>query len=223
MKYSRIYVVAGLMLGLAACGRDRAPEESAVSAPPAATSDSSTTPDAAPAADSTQDTQVQVAVPAPESLPKVSAKDLVAQAGKPGRPGAPIEFKYQLAGAPQVGQPLVIDFGLVPQAASPAVHLMVATSGGLTLGQSNAPAVLRNVAAGSEYWHELVVTPQQTGVFSVNLIATVGEGEQMLARTFSIPVIVGSTSMDSAKARKLNTEVDATGQAIEVMPGQERR
>ena len=223
MKYFRMCVVAALALDLAACGRDSAPEESVVSVPPAATSASSGTPDAAPAADGARDTQVQVAVPPPESLPKVSAKDLLAQAGTPGKPGAPIEFKYQLAGAPQVGQPLVIDFGLVPQATSPAVHLMVATSGGLTLGQSNAPAVLRNVEAGSEYWHELVVTPQETGVFSVNLIATVGEGEQMLARTFSIPVIVGSTAMDSARARKLNTEIDATGQAIEVMPGQESR
>jgi hypothetical protein len=29
--------------------------------------------------------------------------------------------------------------------------------------------------------------------------------------------------MDSEKARKLNVEVDSTGQAIEVMPGQESR
>jgi phosphoenolpyruvate-protein kinase (PTS system EI component) len=67
------------------------------------------------------------------------------------------------------------------------------------------------------------VTPQENGVFSVNLIATVGEGDQMLARTFSIPVVVGSEAMQSEKARKLNVEVDSTGQAIEVMPGQESR
>jgi hypothetical protein len=210
-------------LALAACGRDRAPDESTISAPPAATADSPAPTDAAPASEAVTAPQVEAVVPAPQNLPRVSAKDLAAQTATPGKPGAPIEFKYELAGAPQVGQPLVIDFGLVPQAASPAVHLMVATSGGLTLGQSNAPAVLRNVKPGSEYWHQLMVTPQENGIFSVNLIATVGEGEQMLARTFSIPVIVGSASMDSAKARKLNTEIDATGQAIEVMPGQESR
>jgi hypothetical protein len=100
---------------------------------------------------------------------------------------------------------------------------MVATSGSLTLGRSSAPAILRNVEAGAEYWHELVVTPQENGTFNVNFIATVGEGAQTLARTFSIPVVVGAASMDSAKARKLNTPVDATGQAIEPMPGQESR
>jgi hypothetical protein len=223
MKRLRISIVAGLALGLTACGGERAPEEAAVPPPAARTPESSATPDAAPVPESVPARQVEAVVPAPENLQKVSPKDLVAQASTPGKPGAPIEFKYELAGAPQVGQPLVIDFGLVPQAASPAVHLMVATSGGLTLGQSNAPAVLRNVKPGSEYWHQLVVTPQENGIFSVNLIATVGEGEQMLARTLSIPVIVGSASMDSAKARKLNTEIDATGQAIEVMPGQESR
>lgn len=223
MKRLLIYVVVGQALSLAACGRDRAPEESTVSAPPAATAESPATPDRPPASESAPAPQVEAVVPAPENLPKVSPKDLVAQAGTPGKPGAPIEFKYELAGAPQVGQPLVIDFGLVPQAASPAVHLMVATSGGLALGQSNAPAVLRNVQPGSEYWHQLVVTPQENGTFSVNLIATVGEGEQMLARTFSIPVVVGPAAMQSEKARKLNLEVDSTGQAIEVMPGQESR
>ena len=197
MKPLPIYVVVGLALSLAACGRDRAPEESAVSAPPAATAESPATPDRPPASESAPAPQVEAVVPAPENLPKVSPKDLVAQAGTPGKPGAPVEFKYELADAPQVGQPLVIDFGLVPQAASPAVHLMVATSGGLTLGQSNAPAVLRNVQPGSEYWHQLVVTPQENGIFSVNLIATVGEGERMLARTFSIPVVVGPAAMQS--------------------------
>ena len=223
MKCPRIPVLAGLALSLVACGRDRAPEDSAVSAPPPATAESPATPDTPPASESAPAPQVEAAVPAPENVPKVSPKDLVAQAGSPGKPGAPIEFKYELAETPQVGQPLVIDFGLVPQAASPTVHLMVATSGALTLGQSNAPAVLRNVKPGSEYWHRLVVTPQENGVFSVNLIATVGEGEQTLARTFSIPVVVGPAAMQSEKARKLNVEVDSTGQAIEVMPGQESR
>lgn len=223
MKRLRISIVAGLALGLSACGRDPAPEEAAVSAPSTTTPESPPTPDTPPASENALAPQAEAVVPAPEHLPKVSPKDLVAQAGTPGKPGAPIEFKYELAETPQVGQPLVIDFGLVPQAASPTVHLMVATSGALTLGQSNAPAVLRNVKPGSEYWHRLVVTPQENGVFSVNLIATVGEGEQTLARTFSIPVVVGPAAMQSEKARKLNVEVDSTGQAIEVMPGQESR
>jgi hypothetical protein len=122
-----------------------------------------------------------------------------------------------------VGQPLVIDFSVVPTKSSEAVHLMVATSGGLTLQRNSAPAVLRDLEAGNEYWHELVVTPQEDGIFNVSLIATVGEGNQALARTLSIPVVVGAAAMQSDKARKLNVEVDATGQAIEVMPGQESR
>jgi hypothetical protein len=158
-------------------------------------------------------------------VPSVSPQDLVAppETEKAGKPGAPIEFKYQLAGAPEVGQPLLIDYAVVPLKANAAVRLMIATSGSLTLGRSTAPPMLRNVEAGAEYWHELVVTPQENGIFSVNLIATVGEGPQTLARTFSIPVVVGSAAMESPKARSLNPPVDATGQPIEVMPGQESR
>jgi hypothetical protein len=224
MQRFRFSMMAGMVLGLAACGGDRAPEETAAPAPPAAAPGPVTAPETAPAEAAPPPPQ-EAQLPSPDRVPRVSPQDLAAppETEKAGKPGAPIEFKYQLAGAPQVGQPLLIDFALVPLKANAAVRLMVATSGSLTLGRSTAPAMLRNVEAGAEYWHELVVTPQENGTFSVNLIATVGEGSQALARTFAIPVVVGSASMDNAKARELNNPVDATGQPIEVMPGQESR
>lgn len=219
MKRFGFPIVAGMVLSLAACG-DRAPEETA--APAAATPESSATPHVVTAPEAAPAPQVEAAQPRPENVPKLTREDLVAPPTA-GKPGAPIEIKYELASSPAVGQPLVIDFALAPKRASSAVRVMVASSTGLTLRQSTAPAVVRNVEAGSEYWYQVVVTPEDTGVFNVNIIATVGEGEQMLARTLSIPVVVGSASMDDAKARKLNVPVDATGQAIEVMPGQESR
>jgi hypothetical protein len=224
MKRFRISMMASMALGLAACGGDRAPEETATPAPPAAAPEQVTAPETAPAEAAPTPPQ-EAQLPSPDRVPSVSPQDLVAppETEKAGKPGAPIEFKYQLAGAPQVGQPLLIDYAVVPMKAIPAVRLMIATSGSLTLGRSTAPPMLRNVEAGAEYWHELVVTPQENGIFSVNLIATVGEGPQTLARTFSIPVVVGSAAMESPKARSLNPPVDATGQPIEVMPGQESR
>jgi hypothetical protein len=141
----------------------------------------------------------------------------------PGKPGAAVEIKYEVGASPQVGQPLVIDFGLAPQAASSAMRIMVATSSGLALRQSTAPPVERNVEAGAEYWHQVVVVPEQAGAFSVNIVATLGEGEKALARTFSIPVTVGSASELRDKSSKPTPPVDATGQPIEIMPGEESR
>ena len=80
MKRLRISIVAGLALGLSACGRDPAPEEAAVSAPSTTTPESPPTPDTPPASENALAPQAEAVVPAPEHLPKVSPKDLVAQA-----------------------------------------------------------------------------------------------------------------------------------------------
>jgi hypothetical protein len=221
MKHIGFPLLAGLALGLCACGGDRAPEEAAMAR--AASSKAESAPSASVAQENVPAPQVEAATqPAPKHLPKLEPMT-PARESQSGKPGAPLEIKYALASSPEVGQPLVIDFAIVPRAASPAVNVMVATSGSLSLRQSSAPPVERDVKAGSEYWYQAVVVPQETGVFSVNIIATTGEGDRALARTLAIPVVVGVASFDDAKAQKPNLPVDATGQPIEVMPGQESR
>lgn len=217
----RFGLISIVVLGLSACGGDPAPEEAT---PPAAT-----TPQAA-AAPEAASAPVEAPIAEPEMAPQPNAEDLAklvpmdrVAKGKPGKPGAAIELKHQLAASPVVGQPLIIDFALVPQAASPVMRVMVVTSAGLNLRQTSAARVVRNVEAGSEHWDQIVVVPEDNGSFNVNIIATLGEGSQSLARTFSIPVVVGSSSMVSDKTRQPNTEVDATGQTIQPMPGQESR
>ncbi len=217
----RFGLISILVLGLSACGGDPAPEKAT---PPAASA-----PEEA-AAPETALAPVTAPIAEPEMAPKPQAEDLAklvpmnsAREAKPGKPGAAIELKHQLATSPVVGQPLVIDFALVPQAASPAMSVMVVTSAGLSLRQSSAARVVRNVKAGSEHWDQIVVVPENNGSFNVNIIATLGEGSESLARTFSIPVVVGSASVVSDKTRQPNTEVDATGQTIQPMPGQESR
>ncbi len=215
-----IAIVAGAVLGLAACGGDPAPEEAtrpAAARPGAAAAqETATTPEPAATAEASVTAQ-----PAVEDLPKLVPVDLAREA-KAGKPGAPIELKYELTASPEVGQPFVIDFALEPQTASPVMRVMVVASEGLALRQSSARPLQRNVEADSEYWHQIVVEPSDNGAFSVNVIAILGDGPDSMARTFSIPVIVGSPS-PSSQARKPAPQVDATGQAIQPVPGQESR
>lgn len=209
-----------VVLAFAACGRDSAPREAMDV--PAVAPESAAVPEGEGAPAMAAEERDVVAERKPENLPVVEP----AKPGRestPGKPGAAVELRYEVGASPEVGQPLVIDFGLAPQAASPVMRVMVATSAGLNLRQTTAPPVQRNVEAGAEYWHQVVVVPDEEGAFSVSVIATLGEGEKALARTFSIPVVVGSAAAAGDKARKPAPQVDATGQPIEIMPGQESR
>ena len=211
--------VALTLLSLAACGGDPAPEEAGRTA--ADTAEGVAPPETATGVEPTTGTD-----PAPElraeDLPKVVPMKQ-ATAATAAEPDAPIEFRYQLTASPEVGQPLLIDFALVPQKASPALRVMVATSGGLGLQRGSSAPVMRNVQAGAEYWDQIVVVPEADGAFNVNVIATLGEGPSSLARTFSIPVMVGAPPAASEKTRKNDASVDATGPRIEPVPGQESR
>jgi hypothetical protein len=207
-------------LALVGCGHDSDRKEATDS--PAAAPESSATAEAEVPAVAAIDEESKIAASEPKNVPALKPVK-PGQEATPGKPGAAVELKYEIGASPEVGQPLVIDFGLAPQAASPALRVMVSTSAGLSLRQTTAPPLERNVKAGSEYWHQVVVVPEQEGAFSVSVIATMGEGDKSLARTFSIPVVVGSASAASKKGEKPAPQVDATGQAIEPMPGQESR
>jgi hypothetical protein len=213
----RVGWISIAILALGACGRDPEPQEAT---PRATTAESVAAPETASAPTVAAADAGDKGEPAglPVIQPVIPSREAL-----PGKPGAAVELRYEVGASPEVGQPLVIDFGLAPQAASPVMRLMVATSAGLSLRQTTAPPVQRNVEAGSEYWHQVVVVPEQEGAFSVSVIATLGEGEKSLARTFSIPVVVGSASAARNKGEQPPPPVDATGQPIEIMPGQESR
>jgi hypothetical protein len=215
-RFGWISIVA---LALVGCGRDSDRQEATDL--PAATPDSAATSEAGGAPAMAAIEGNEVAAPEPKNVPTIEPVK-PGQEATPGKPGAAVELRYEVGASPEVGQPLVIDFGLAPQAASPVMRVMVATSAGLSLRQTTAPPVQRNVEAGAEYWHQVVVVPEEEGAFSVSVIATLGEGEKTLARTFSIPVVVGSAAAAGDK-RKPAPQVDATGQPIEIKPGQESR
>jgi hypothetical protein len=211
------------VLGLAACGRDRVPQEA--NPPPAVASEAAKTPATAKtqdAATTTENVEREVASPAEQDdTPRLEPVGF-GEDSQPDKPDAGIEFKYQPAAPTAAGQPVGLDFALVPQSASPFMRVMVAMSAGLSLRQSSVPPVERNVQGGTEYWYQLIVVPHGTGTFNVSVVATLGEGMETLTRTFSIPVVIGSATVDE-KGRKTIPPVDTVDHAIERRTGQESR
>jgi hypothetical protein len=103
-----------------------------------------------------------------------------------------VELKFELHQRPVVGQPVDIDFELIPISANlERVSARFQAEEGLELvGGSNIPQVEKPVE-GAPIRHTVTIVPKRDGIFSVSVVVTVDSANQSLTRTFSIPVIAG--------------------------------
>lgn len=167
-----------------------------------------TKPSAAPAAD--------VAAQTAAAAAREATKGMVSGVTNPAKPGAPVSMWFDIKDRPAVGAPLSIDIALVPQAATDHMRMTFIATDGLTVKAATTPPEYRNVQAGGVYRHTLTVTPREEGAYYVGAIVLMEAENGPEARTFSIPVIVG-TPADIA-SDKPAPPADATGQPIESMP-----
>ena len=73
------------------------------------------------------------------------------------------------------------------------------------------------VSGGERHVTKVLVQADAPGIYYVNVIARMVTQVQTEARTFSVPVVVGTV----APAAKATPATDASGDAIQVLPAEE--
>ena len=119
------------------------------------------------------------------------ASSMVA-AVSPSKAGPPVQLKFEMQQRPVVGQPVDIDFELVPTAPNlDSVSARFQAEDGLELvSGSNIPEVDKP-ADGTPIHHRATLVAKRDGIFSLTAVVTVDSPNQSLTRHFSIPVIAG--------------------------------
>ena len=194
MSKSHLYVggVAALALLLSACGSEPEPEAEAPSAPPTA----------------------KPVVQAEQSPVDPTAK--MSRAVGNGKPGAAVDIKYDFRGKPEVGKPVDVKLAFIPSVGVESLEAKITDMEGITVAGSLNPQ-FNNVQAGQPYEHTFSLLANKAGVFYVSVHVTTQMGGAGTARTFSIPLSVGSVAAQQKKA----PQKDSAGQAIEPMKAAE--
>jgi hypothetical protein len=172
--------------------------------------------------------EVAAAPPAPKPAAAVPAPAATAPAEDPtarmaravgnGKPGAAVQIRYEFLAKPAVGEPIELEIALVPSVGVDSLDARVSGMDGITLaGPLNAR--FDGVEAGKPYMHKVSVLPERSGVYYVTVAVSTEIGGQALARTFSIPFVVGNVSAQ----QKAEPGKDATGTPVEPMKAQETR
>jgi len=138
-----------------------------------------------------------------------------------GKPGAPVQLKYEVQGTPAAGVALPIEIAVMPTAAAPSMRVSFIATDGLLLSSETGLEYSAAVADGV-YRHTLTVTPRENGEYYLGVIVVMSMANGPEARTFNIPVLVGEAARAKTTAPSKSTAppVDATGQPVQSMPGQ---
>ena len=192
MKRSIPYAsIAALALLLGACGSEPEPEATVAAPPPAA--------DAA----------------APAKAPEDPTQKMARAVGN-GKPGAAVDLRYEFGARPAVGTPTELQVALIPNPGVDSIQATISGMDGVTLA-GPLEARFADVDAGKPYTHTVSLLPDRSGVFYITVVVNTDIGGSQLARTFSIPFVVGNPQAQ----QKPEPARDAKGEAIESMKAEE--
>ena len=191
---SRVHVggLAALALILSACNSEPAADVAAPAAPPTA----------------------KPVVQAEQSPADPTAK--MARAVGNAKPGAAVDIKYDFRARPEIGKPVEVRLAFIPNAGVEALEAKITDMDGITVAGSLNPQ-FNNVQAGQPYEHTFSLLANRAGVFYVAVEVTTQIAGATSARTFSIPLSVGTVA---AKQKKTPPK-DTSGQPIESMKATE--
>jgi hypothetical protein len=109
-----------------------------------------------------------------------------------GKGGPPVGLKFEMRAPPQAGQPLDMDFAVLPNAQSiERINAKFQGSEGLELVDGGDLAAVEKPAQGSVIRHVVRLLPKQDGIYTVTAAVSVDLASDSITRTFTIPVIVG--------------------------------
>jgi hypothetical protein len=108
-----------------------------------------------------------------------------------GKTAAAVDLKYDMTAKPAVGQPFEVELAFLPR--MPADSLEVEASGmaGLVLAGGSS-AKFENVVPGERYVAKMLVQVNQPGLYYIGITAKMVSKVQTEARTFSVPVVIGT-------------------------------
>jgi hypothetical protein len=103
-----------------------------------------------------------------------------------------INVKFQLESRPAVGQPLSVDFALVPDPSVVAVSGKFDGDDGLKLLDGAQLPVVEKPAPGTPIRHTVTVVPSKDGIYTVTAsLMVTAAGDDARLHTFAIPIIAG--------------------------------
>jgi hypothetical protein len=133
-----------------------------------------------------------------------------------GKPGAAVDIKYDFRGKPEVGKPIEVRLAFIPTAGVEGLEAKITDMDGITVAGGLNPQ-FNNVQAGQPYEHTFSLLAHRAGVYYVSVEVKTQIGGATSARTFSIPLSVGTVAVQQKKAPRK----DASGQPIESMKATE--
>jgi hypothetical protein len=117
-----------------------------------------------------------------------------------GKSSVPVALKFDLPTRPEVGQPLDIVLGILPQEPASAASLKVSGSEGLQPAPGNAVVDVGAVDPAEAYRVSVTVTPTAEGVQFLTVDVSLRRDDSTDTRSFSIPIIVQSAPEAPASA-----------------------
>ena len=140
----------------------------------------------------------------------------------PGKPSAPISFRYEVQGTPIVGQPVAINIIVASSVTDLPINLFyrVNDASSMLFPESQAQQT-KFVAEAQDRPRELQITviPQREGRLYLNVSAEIEAADGTLLKTTSIPIQVGSAPPEL----KVNGELLETdeGETVISMPAEQ--
>jgi len=157
----------------------------------------------------------QTPPPAPRAAPDDPIQKMARAVGN-GKPGAAVDIRYELSAKPAVGTPTELQVAFIPSAGVDSLQAKFSGMDGVTLAGTLEPSFAQ-VEAGKPYTHTVSLLPDRAGVFYVTVVVNTDIGGSKLARTFSVPFVVGSVPVQ----KKSEPVRDARGEAVEPMKADE--
>ena len=146
----------------------------------------------------------------PGNLPPA---DMVA-AVSAGKGGPPVGLKFELRASPQAGQPLDLDFAVLPDAQSiERINAKFQGSDGLDVVDGGDLAAVDKPAQGSVIRHVVRVLPKQDGIYTITAAISVDLASDSITRTFTIPIIVGEGLPELTANSDVAGRAEVSGQA----------
>jgi hypothetical protein len=107
-----------------------------------------------------------------------------------GQPGL-VDLKFKLDKRPAVGEPVDIEFAMVPTVELERLFARFQASDGLQIVSGAESEHFEHPTRGMAVSHKLTVTAKTDGIFYVTAVVLADSDSESIARTFAVPLIAG--------------------------------
>jgi hypothetical protein len=139
-----------------------------------------------------------------------------------GKPGAPVDIRFDIPRRPKVGEPLDIAVAITTRSEGiDELRVVFQSNEGIEVRSGGELVASDRPAVGSTYSHSVTVVPRKDGVFYLSAVALVEAKAGSISRSFAIPIIVGDAvalSEAASKPSQGEVQTDARGEKILSLP-----